>query len=144
MLAPMPGPLLGAVVLNLGSAGVADPAQRLERVYEWRIAQATGWLRMSAVALAATLAPLAIDIATDGDSLDGTGRFFLVVAAAVWGGLIVGMSVRLQRLEREYSTAQALLGAVRAAPAQARPPGPPPPRPAAAPSEPPGLPPAAG
>ena len=127
MLARMPGPLLGAVVLNLGAPGVADPAQRLERVYEWRVGRANGWLRLSAAALAVTLAPLLIDVATTGDSIDGTGRFFLAIAAIAWCGLIAGLSLRLQRLEVEYSTAQALLAAVRAtAPAPAAPSGSPP------------------
>ena len=147
MLARMPGPLLGAVVINLGAPGVADPAERLERVYEWRAGRATGWLRLSAVALAATLAPLLIDVATTGDAIDGTGRFFLAVAAVAWCGLIAGMSRRLERLEVEYSTAQALLAAVRATvPAPTAPSGwqqqPPVARPASpAPST---LPPAAG
>lgn len=130
----MPGPLLGAVVINLGAPGVADPAQRLERVYGWRMGRASGWMRLSAVALAATLAPLLIDVATTGDAIDGTGRFFLAVAAVAWCGLIAGINRRLQRLEEEYATAQALLAAVRApAPAPAAP-GPPLTRPAPPPA----------
>jgi hypothetical protein len=138
----MPGPLLGAVVINLGAPGVADPSERLERVYEWRMGRATGWLRLSAVALAVTLAPLLIDVATAGDAIDGTGRFFLAVAVVAWCGLIAGINRRLQRLEEEYATAQALLAAVRAP--SGTPPGRPAPQPVArpAPAAPSTLPPA--
>ena len=67
MLPPMSGPLLGAVVLNLGAGGVADPAERLERIYEWRVARATGWLRALLAGIVLVVAPLLIDVATDGE-----------------------------------------------------------------------------
>ncbi len=126
MLAGMPGPLLGAVVLNLGAGGVADPAQRLETIYSWRMERTIGWVKALMVAMAVVLTPLVIDVATSGDSIDGTGRFFLAVAALALGGLVFGMSLRLERLEVEYSTAQSLLAAVRV-PSAAAPPAPPPP-----------------
>lgn len=137
MLAPMQGPLLGAVVLNLGAAGVADPAERLERVYEWRVGRTAGWLRGLLLAVLVVLAPLLIDEATDGHAVDGTGRFFLAVAAISLAVVAGGMWIRLQRLEAEYAVAQALLAAIRV-PSGPRPPARP--RPAAPPT-PPGAPP---
>jgi len=142
MLGAMSGPLLGAVVLNLAGGGVSDPAERLERIYEWRVARTAGWIKALVVAIAATAAPLLIDVATSGDSVDGTGRFFLAVAIVALGALIVGVSVRLQRLEAEYATAQALLAAFRAG-APGTPPAPPGPPPGAGPAlTPPASPPA--
>ena len=123
----MSGPILGGVVLNLAAGGVVDPAERLERIYEWRVARTAFWLKALVAGVAAVLAPLLVDMATTGDAVDGTGRFFLAVAAVALGGLMAGVSVRLQRLEVEYATAQALLAAVRTGPPGrgARPPAPP-------------------
>ncbi len=137
----MPGPLLGAVVLTLGAGGVADPAGRLERIYEWRVARTTGWLRALLAGIALVAAPLLIDVATDGDAIDGTGRFFLGVALIAFAGLAAGMAVRLQRLEGEYAVAQALLATVRTPAPDRRPPAAA--RPAAA-APPPAPPPPAG
>ena len=131
MLRAMSGPILGGVVLNLAAGGVVDPAERLERIYEWRVARTAFWLKALVVGVAAVLAPLLVDMTTTGDSVDGTGRFFLAVAAVALGGVMAGVSVRLQRLEAEYATAQALLASVRTGPpglvarppAPARPPG---------------------
>ena len=126
MLRAMSGPILGGVVLNLAAGGVVDPAERLERIYEWRVVRTAFWLKALAVGVAAVLAPLLVDMTTTGDSVDGTGRFFLAVAAVALGGVMAGVSVRLQRLETEYATAQALLASVRTGPpGRARPPAPP-------------------
>ena len=123
----MSGPILGGVVLNLAAGGVVDPAERLERIYEWRVARTAFWLKALVVGVAAVLAPLLVDMTTTGDSVDGTGRFLLAVAAVALGGVMAGVSVRLQRLEAEYATAQALLASVRTGPPGrvARPPAPP-------------------